>query len=227
MRRRWILAFLFAPLFALAGESRAVPITVPTGLSPGDHYRLAFITSTTRDATSSNIADYNSFVDGVANGVAQLAALGTTWTAIGSTASVNARTNTSTDPSPPGSTGVPIFLLNDTKLVDNYDDLWDGSIDVAFEVDESGTVRTFTSVWSGTNGSGLVSIPLGNTTGGTNTGNPSQTFVAWIQSFTNLSVSSNRFYAISDVLTVPVPEPSTALLLAAGLAALAVHRRSG
>src|SRR5262249_12580816 len=120
------------------------------------------------------------------------AALGTTWTAIGSTASVNARTNTSTDPSPPGSTGVPIFLLNDTKLVDNYDDLWDGSIDVAFEVDESGTVRTFTSVWSGTNGSGRVPFPWGNPPGATTPATPSQLFVAGIQSFPTLSESSNR-----------------------------------
>ena len=45
----------------------ATPIdTVPTTLSPGDQYRLAFVTSTTTAATSSNIADYNTFVNNLA-----------------------------------------------------------------------------------------------------------------------------------------------------------------
>ena len=73
-----------------------IPITVPSDLNPGDPYRLAFVTSTTRDATSTNIADYNNFVSGVANGVTQLAALGTTWKAIGSTSADDARDNTGT-----------------------------------------------------------------------------------------------------------------------------------
>lgn len=34
----------------------AAPITLPIGLNPGDEYRLAFVTSTTRDATSTDIA---------------------------------------------------------------------------------------------------------------------------------------------------------------------------
>ena len=33
----------------------------------GDTYRLAFVTSATRNATSTDINDYNSFVQGVAN----------------------------------------------------------------------------------------------------------------------------------------------------------------
>jgi len=39
------------------------PTWVPTGLNPGDTYHLVFTTSTTSDATSSAIADYDSFVD--------------------------------------------------------------------------------------------------------------------------------------------------------------------
>ena len=108
-----------------AGSAAAIPITVPTSLSPGDQYRLAFVTSTTRDATSSDINDYNAFVTTAANTQPALTALGTTWKAIGSTASVNARVNTNTDPI---ATGVPIFLLNDTNLAGSYPDLWDSSI---------------------------------------------------------------------------------------------------
>lgn len=58
------------------------PITIPTGLNPGDQCRIAFVTSTIRVVTSSNIADYNEFVTAAADTVTELAALGTSWTAI-------------------------------------------------------------------------------------------------------------------------------------------------
>ncbi len=64
---------------------------------PGDFYRLAFVTSTTRDAVPTDIADYNAFVTATAEAVPELLALGTTWSVIGSTASVDARDNTGTD----------------------------------------------------------------------------------------------------------------------------------
>jgi len=34
-------------------------LVVPAGLNPGDAYHVIFVSSTTRDATSSNIADYD------------------------------------------------------------------------------------------------------------------------------------------------------------------------
>ncbi len=114
---------IVAVLFSAANVFAAI-ITLPTSLNLGDEYRLAFVTSGTRDATSSDIADYNTFVTNAANAVPALASLGTTWTAIGSTATVDARDNTNTVPSTVngGSVGVPIFLLNDTKLVDSNND---------------------------------------------------------------------------------------------------------
>ena len=59
----------------LLSSAQAAPIIVPTGLNPGDTYRLVFVTSTGRDGTSSNIADYNAFVTASANSQAALAAL--------------------------------------------------------------------------------------------------------------------------------------------------------
>src|SRR5689334_8512547 len=84
-------------VFVVASSGSAVPITVPTGLNPGDQYRLAFVTSTSRFADSPNISDYNSFVTNVANSVPVLSALGAKWTAIGSTPSQSARDNTGTN----------------------------------------------------------------------------------------------------------------------------------
>jgi hypothetical protein len=99
MKRSIASLLLFCVAVVLASlAASAAPITVPTGLNPGDTYRLAFLTSKFRDATSTTIADYNAFVTGVANGVPELAALGTTWRVIGSTQLVAATDNTDTSP---------------------------------------------------------------------------------------------------------------------------------
>jgi hypothetical protein len=61
-----VAAGLFLGIAAVAMTATSaisVPITLPSGLNPGDQYRLAFVTSSTRDALSTNIADYNNFVD--------------------------------------------------------------------------------------------------------------------------------------------------------------------
>ena len=100
LMHRIIASLLVFATFAVAPlASSAAPITVPTDLNVGDQYRLAFVTSTTRNATSFTLSDYNDFVTEAAESVTELLALGTTWKAIGSTATVDARDNTGTNPS--------------------------------------------------------------------------------------------------------------------------------
>jgi len=151
MRRLFALAVLLVSLLlGPTGESLAAPITVPTDLKPGDEYRLAFVTSTGRDATSKNIADYNDFVTAAAESVPELLALSTTWRAIASVildAGIHARVNTNTDPATDA--GVPIYLLNDTVLATDNEDLWDGSIGVPLNIDEHANVSV-SDVWTGT-----------------------------------------------------------------------------
>ena len=77
---------------ALAGPS----ITVPTSLSPGASYRLAFLTSQKIDATSDDIHVYNTFVDGLGD----TNVIASDWRAIGSTVIIEARDNTLDDPRP-------------------------------------------------------------------------------------------------------------------------------
>lgn len=129
---RLITMLVLAPLLASAAQSFAAPISVPTSLPPGQQYRLAFVTAGIRDATSTNIADYDAFVQAEANTEAALSSI--SWQVIGSTATVSARDHTGTAPA--DYPGVPIFLLNDVKLVDDYADLWDGSLDTAFSADQ-------------------------------------------------------------------------------------------
>jgi hypothetical protein len=106
MKRLLIPALLLSAALAGGAEAGTV-VTVPTDLNPGDQYRLVFVTDGTRDAQSTDIADYNAFVTAQANQSTELQALGVDWFVIGSTSTVSARDNTGTD----GGGGVPIYLL--------------------------------------------------------------------------------------------------------------------
>ena len=104
----------------------------PSGISGGDQFRLIFLSSTKRKATSLDIADYNTFVQDLAagghNAIRPYAdgfnVVGCTASMPGFPAGVNARDNTGTT-----GTGVPIYWLKGTKVADNYADFYDGSWD--------------------------------------------------------------------------------------------------
>ena len=134
----------------------------PPSLAVSDQYRLLFLTSGTGDATSTNIEDYNRFVTNAASASPLLAPLNTNWYAIGSTATVDARDNTRTNPEV--ARGVPIFLLDGTKIADSNADLWDMSIDAPINRTETDTVITSSiAVFTGTNSLGAASGgPLGS-----------------------------------------------------------------
>ncbi len=220
-----------AATLGTAGAAQAALVVVPTDLAPGAQYRLVFVTDGTRDATSTNINDYNNFVTNQVTGSALANALSgagltTTWKAIGSTASVAARDNTGTNPS---STGVPIYLINGNKVANNNADLWDGSIQTAINITQndsaSGLPQVFTgTITNGTNqetstvlGSGGNVGPGGNVLYGNN--GDTETDV-WIWDDQADSALEQSFYGMSGVLTVPgnqppapvtVPEPSSLL----------------
>jgi len=107
-----------------AGESNMISLVASPELNPGDQYRLLFVTNSVTNAESADIAVYNALVAADAAAVPELDALGTTWTAVASTPTVDAVDNTMTDPSPAGPTGVPIYLINGRRFADDYDSLW-------------------------------------------------------------------------------------------------------
>ena len=198
---------LYAKWGVLSGELGILDVsgTNPnTGLAwqAGDTYRLIFISSTAHNAVSTNINDYNNFVQTLANS----AGLGSVnWYVIGSTQTVNARTNTLTRV---GDVDGPMFLLDGTtRVANNNADLWDASIWNVINIDENKNLHG-AQIFTGTNSDGNASTNrwLGSTTDvlvtvGRN--NPaSDTGSYWMSVWRNPPTHTYSFYAMSEVLTV-------------------------
>ena len=127
----------------LASDTTVVPSNwslKPTDVAAGSQYRLIFLSSTKRDATSTAIATYNTFIqNSAAAGHTDIRSYSTGFTAVGCTADVDARDITSTTYISTNK-GVPIYWLNGNKIADDYADFYDGSWDdEANGKNESGT----------------------------------------------------------------------------------------
>ena len=134
----------------------------PSGLDEGDKFRLLFVTSSTRTATDTEIASYNGFVQNeAADGHASIQKYSGNFRVVGSTAGVDARTNTCTT-----GTGVGIHWLNGARVANNYGNFYDGTWDSVLWKDQDGDARDYDEVWTGTNNDG--------TTAGNYLGHPSR-----------------------------------------------------
>lgn len=227
-------------VFEISRVTHAELVLQPPQLSIGDQYRLAFTTSSTTDGMSSDIQYYNDFVQAAADASQPIAALGQIWTAIGSTADVDARTNTKTAPTADG-VGVPVFLVDGSKIADNYIDLWDGSLDTPLDRTEIDTVPPISvtfipteGVWTGTRpDSGLKhelfflgydsSNPIWG--GDSLTGAWSHADPSWSIATPQVNRAQFPLYALSGIITV-VPEASSLRLALFCLFALLNCRRA-
>lgn len=218
-----------AVLCVLSGAAHAALVTSPSDLNPGDQYRLIFVTTGKTQASSSSISFYDAHV--TSNLSPTLSALTSNWLAVASTdpnpgsgTEVNARDHTSTVPGTDGA-GIPIYNVNDQRLANSYQDLWDGSVATGVRYDAFGDNIPQTRVWTGTSSSGTDmnydSLGWGSARYGVSTA----TFSQWIDNGGSASWSNlYAVYGISDVLTVQgtVPEPSSVIgLVGMGLAGLA------
>ena len=137
---------------------------IPTGLSTGDKFRLLFLSSTKRNASSTDIADYNTFIQTrAAAGHTDIRDYSADFRAVGCTADTDARDNTKTTYTTTDK-GVPIYWLNGAKAADQYEDFYDGSWDdEANDKNESGTNGPDTSLranypWTGCDHDGTEAV---------------------------------------------------------------------
>ncbi len=197
-------------------------IATPSGLSPGDQFRIVFLTVATTQATNTDIGYYNTFVNndainqagGIGNNVVY-GSTALTWTAIASTNDIAAISNV-------GSFDVPVYLGSGTLITpsDTASGLWSGSL--LSPINEFLTDPFFfdTAVWTGTlpDGSNAGSFTLGSGSGfGSLPGLSNKSNSEWVATGATPSTFSNNMYGISQVLTA-VPEPSTYAMALAGLA---------
>ena len=128
---------------ATAAVSAVVPADwslKPTAVAAGTQFRLLFLSSTKNGGSSTDIATYNTFVQGLAAaGHADIRTYSAGFRVVGCTAAVDARDNTKTTYTTTDK-GVPVYWLNGAKAADEYEDFYDGSWDdEANDKNESGT----------------------------------------------------------------------------------------
>ena len=175
-----------------------------TDLEPGDSFRLLFVTSDKKEPRSSNIADYNSFVQTAAARNDLLKNFSGRFRVLGSTQTVHAIDNSGTR-----GTGFPIYWVDGPRAAKDYPDFYDGSWESRTGVDEQSRGMAYNSkVWTGTRDNGERSAnPLGpgrfgwivNTYSALGRGQPFATAT------TDASGDPGHFYALSPVLEIAEP----------------------
>ena len=218
--RRLVALLLFALCAFAAPTSHAqtaqtVPADsslIPAGINPGDSFRLLFVTSGTRDATSSEITDYNTFVQTQANAAtgdnAPIAAFNTEFRALASTTAEDARDNTATTTS---DQDAPIYWLNGENIADNYAGFYDGTWDSTVPTSQDGGTVSNRDIFTGSNNEGIEHIFNGLSRA---VGQPTVAFAGLNgTSSSNLFTRANafagqsqagHFYALSPIITVAV-----------------------
>jgi hypothetical protein len=209
MNRKLLFAIVL-PFIALASVVQA-SVVVPTGLNPGDQYYLTFVTSGTRDALSTSLSVYDTFVQAQAASNPSLTGTsdGVQWKVIGSTASESAVNHL-------GLLEKPIYLLNGTTLVaTGATDFWDGTHSAGINIKQDLSIHSFlTFTGSLTNGDANPLYPLGAITSLVMSGYVSTSDNRWIQDGA-ISGGTQSFYAMSQLLQVPggpVPEPASVIV---------------
>ena len=126
---------------------------IPSGLTAGAKFRLLFLTGAGHSPTSTDIADYNTYVQAqAAGGHADIRDYSSWFRVVGSTADTDARDNTETTSS---DTAAAIYWLNGAKVADDYVDFYDQSWDNETNPrDRAGDTVSGDRVWTGSTHAG-------------------------------------------------------------------------
>ena len=180
---------------------------IPSGLGPGDSFRLLFVTSDTRNGRLTTIETYDEHVqEAAAAGHSAIQTYSEHFKALASTETVDARDHTSSTESP----GVPIYWLDGAKVADNYSDFYDGDWDSNEPRNESGTEESSTNLpFTGSNSDG-TKFPdqfLGTTVGEVGAklvriGNPSTAQAELNSGAGRDKLEQGSFYGLSGLFVI-------------------------
>ena len=206
----------------------------------GTQYRLVFITSGAIDGSHTSASYYDTFVTNQVAGTALEGSI-YNWKAVVSTisndrlaSSVVSDAGYTIDPGMPYAgvynTGGIQVALSGTAMLDDGNPATPFSLLAPVRFDQNGVDKGIPLVWTGSNASGGIGTfgpgypaALGASTGGTVTivGDGISTSESWlrasaVQRFPSIGFETIELtfpvYAVSDILIVPVPEPSTCVL---------------
>ena len=195
------------PLYALSSPIGLTPKFTAPNLPPGSQYQLMFVTSGVRDATSSNIADYNAFVTAQA-ALNPLLPSGVTWHAAASTASVAALTNAPNT--------LPVYNVSGVLVTNS---LYSVNI-LHAPTDQFGNKSTERAVWTGSDDNGHSDRPLGLSNPFTGDATDVSSSGHFLEDTTNSQTIPFPLYALSSPITVLAPEPATITMLGSALVML-------
>ena len=184
---------------------------MPTGLVGGQKFRLLFITLTGYSSANTDIEGYNTYVQSQANAAnahTDIKAYNSHFRVLGSTADVDARDNTRTNPS--DYTSAPIYWMGGAKVADNYGDFYDGSWDSEMSSGQAGIPSSSAyTLWTGSENQGTrasaggvyqtlgsTSVRIGRLNGA---GEP-------LSSSNGAPATNLHYYALSNIFVVPNAE---------------------
>ena len=212
------LSFVLIAVALIVGMASRVQasIFVPDGLSPGDSYHFAFVTDSSYTVDYDPISTFNNRVTdqaGLSGAITE--DWNINWNLIGSTDSVDARDN--------AIVSGPVFLLDGTKIADDYNDMWDGNLDVGIYLDQFGNATNILTVaWTGSSGDGTAvsgfNLDDDQKVVGLVHAHNYEAIGIWLgQALRTRLTDTAHFYALSEPLTVPdgnlepnpIPEPAS------------------
>ncbi len=184
----------------------------PLGLGAGETFRLLFMTEDHRDATAADIGVYDAHVrEAARDGHAAVRRYADHFRVVGSTAAVDARDHTRTNPNNAGHTDAPIYWLNGERVAANnagfWSDTWENwaMADRRFESGERSTSNDWP--WTGTRTDGAKEAnPLGASNARRGRFSTTDADTGPISYNTIASTQDHAFYGISPLFRVePTP----------------------
>ena len=211
---------------AAAGRFTLVPYDWglrPDSVAGGQSFRLLFVTSQGRWATSGDLASYDRRVqERAAEGHSDIRAYSAQFKVLGSNGRIAARDNTRTNPNAHGA-GEPVYWLDGPRVADDYADFYDGwdnsnparnetGASITFRPYESGRASRDQAVWTGTNRDG--SIDEGHYLGSSEPifGMPADGGSALGSTYSHVATTLFPLYGLSGVFRLADPPPTTATL---------------